>query len=449
MSRPHLLYLAFFYPPSRSSGVHRALATTRAFIEAGWAVTVLTTTERFFEEEIGSIDPTLLELIPEDANVIRVPFSFRVGQPTTDLREFGWVRGNMPLFWNGLRTRAGKLVRAYSVLKGESPLSYPMDDRYLAWIEPVVQRARHLFGDQPFDHILATGNPYASFEAARLLSGMTNARFTIDYRDPWAFDMRTGSEASLSAATFAAEERIVEQAWACIQVNEAIADAYRNRFPGAAERQFVVPNGYDAESIPELRGDYSGGPLVFGMLGTVTDLWPLGPLFEAWHLVRGSLPAGSSIILGGHLGYFHWSAEPLLSSFPEQAAGFVYVGPVPKKAVAEFYSRLDVVIVPLFGGPMVTAGKVYETAALGIPVLCIQREDGGARRIFSNLPLSVGAAPETKEILAAIRGATALAQNVSQAERRAARSSVESFERTVAMGNLVDVVEGAIVRSQA
>ena len=67
MTRPHLLYLAFWFPPSRASGVYRALATTNAFVDAGWEVTVVTTTERFLEEEIGSTDPTLVDLIPDSA----------------------------------------------------------------------------------------------------------------------------------------------------------------------------------------------------------------------------------------------------------------------------------------------------------------------------------------------------------------------------------------------
>ncbi len=39
---PHLLYVAWGYPPARTGGVHRAVATANRFAELGWRVTVLT-----------------------------------------------------------------------------------------------------------------------------------------------------------------------------------------------------------------------------------------------------------------------------------------------------------------------------------------------------------------------------------------------------------------------
>ena len=107
------------------------MAAVRAFVDAGWQVTVVTTTARFFEDEIGSVDESLLDLIPDDVVVERVPFSFRGNEPTSDIREFGWFRGNFPLLWRGLRRRMGNMRSAINVLRGRSPLSFPMDDRYL------------------------------------------------------------------------------------------------------------------------------------------------------------------------------------------------------------------------------------------------------------------------------------------------------------------------------
>lgn len=443
MTRPHLLYLAFFFPPSRASGVYRALATVRAFHDAGWKVTVITTTPRFFKEEIGSVDESLLGMIPDGVGLVRVPFTFRSEMPK-DLREMGWFRGNFPLLWVGLRKRLRRVIAALDVIRGRSPLSFPMDDRYLAWIEPVVARAREIARESQFDHVLATGNPYSSFEAARIIATLHDVPYTIDYRDPWAFDMSTSGLARLTPATFAAEERIVEEAHACIHVNQAIADAYRELYPEASDKQYVVINGYDEESIPPPHPEYDGGPLQFGMLGTVTDLWPLGPLFEAWHGVRSDLPEGSTLHLGGHLGYFPWSEELLLSSFPDHESGFIYHGPVPKAQVADFYAKLDVVVVPLFGGPMVTAGKVLETAALGVPIVCIQGEFGGGRRFFSQHPLAYCAAPDHYEVGEAMVAAARRAKSLTLSEREGVRADMRGYERQAAMRELLEVVSSAL-----
>jgi glycosyltransferase involved in cell wall biosynthesis len=445
VSRPHLLYIAFFFPPSRASGVYRALATVRAFTDAGWDVTVITTEERFFEDEIGSIDRSLLDFVPDGVRVERVQFSFRGEIPVTDLKDLGWFRGNFPVLWAGMRQRLHSALVASDVLRGRSPLSFPMDDRYVAWIDPVVAHARKLHSRSPFDHVLATGNPYSAFEAARVISAIHDLPFTIDYRDPWAFDMRTTSLAKLSAPTFAAEERIVAQAHACVQVNEAIAEAYADLYPEHADKQHVVINGYDAESIPNEVRVPNRGPLKYGMLGTVTDLWPLGPLFEAWHQARDRLPRGSVLRLGGHLGYFPWSAEPLEATFPDTASGFEYVGAVPKERVSEFYGDLDVVIVALFGGPMLTAGKVIEVAALGVPILCIQAKDGGGRRFYESLPhpLAIGVDPDPDAISDALLRVSDLAAETDVQQRVNVRRMMEPYERLAAMRGLVDTVARA------
>lgn len=445
MEKPHLLYLAFFFPPSRSSGVYRALATVRAFTDAGWKVTVITADERFFEDEIGSVDRSLLEMIPPNVVLERVRFSFRDLTTVKDLRDLGWLRANFPVLWSGVRRRLRSLITAVDVVRGRSPLSFAMNDRYLSWIEPVVARAKKVAAKSEFDHVLATGNPYASFEAARVISAIHGRPFTIDYRDPWAFDMRTTTRAKLSASTFAAEERIVAEAHACIQVNEAIAEGYADLYPDHAEKQHVVINGYDVESMPAVVPGPNRGPLVFGMLGTVTDLWPLGPLFEAWHHVRDRLPEGSVLRLGGHLGYFPWSAEPLMATFPESEAGFEYVGSVPKGEVAEFYEGLDVVIVALFGGPMLTAGKVIEVAALGVPILCIQAEEGGGRRFYESHahPLAIGVDPDPETISEALLQVAQLAASTSVEARQAVRRAMEPYERQTAMQKMVEVVSSA------
>ena len=63
-TRPHLLYLAWGFPPAAKSCTYRMLATANSFIEAGWDVTVLTLTEEVWRREQG-IDPSLRDLIDE------------------------------------------------------------------------------------------------------------------------------------------------------------------------------------------------------------------------------------------------------------------------------------------------------------------------------------------------------------------------------------------------
>ena len=95
MSRPRrLLFLAFWYPPSRASGVHRALAISRAFVDAGWEVAVVTVDERFLEEEVGSVDLSLLAEVPDGVEIRRVPFTTRRPSAVVPIDAIGRFRAN-------------------------------------------------------------------------------------------------------------------------------------------------------------------------------------------------------------------------------------------------------------------------------------------------------------------------------------------------------------------
>ena len=54
MSKPHLLYIAFAFPPSTASSVYRCTAVANAFAEDGWDVTVLTLDSNIWSEISGS-----------------------------------------------------------------------------------------------------------------------------------------------------------------------------------------------------------------------------------------------------------------------------------------------------------------------------------------------------------------------------------------------------------
>lgn len=315
-----------------------------------------------------------------------------------------------------------------------------MQDNYVTWIEPVVSAISKVHTAKPIDHILATGNPYSSFEAARISAGLASVPFSIDYRDPWMIDMRTEGPANLSPATKLAEQRIVAEAASCFHVNHAIKDAYERLYPESDHKHHVVLNGFDQSSVNQVPAPYTGGPLRFGMLGTVTDLWPLSPIVEAWLQVRKDLPAGSELILGGHLGYFARNEAALKSDLPGEGSGFRYVGPVAKDQVAEFYRDINVVVVPAHGMAMVTTGKIFEAVGLGSPVICVQNLDGGAHEIVKEHPFGFSAAPNGEAVERAFRAAIESTKSMTADQIADTRDRMAKFERPVAMKTMVGMV---------
>ena len=104
----HLIYIAFFFPPSRASGVYRAIATANALSDQGWRVTVLTADERFFRQEIATADDTLLDSVNDDVALCRVPFTF---QKTIeeDITKYGWLKANYYRVFLKLQSLVGRV----------------------------------------------------------------------------------------------------------------------------------------------------------------------------------------------------------------------------------------------------------------------------------------------------------------------------------------------------
>jgi glycosyltransferase involved in cell wall biosynthesis len=293
------------------------------------------------------------------------------------------------------------------------------------------------------DYALATGNPYSSFEAARLLSGLIGVPYSVDYRDPWTIDVFTGRVDNADRATTEAEREIVTAADFCFQVNPAIAEAYSRKLPEAATKQVVVLNGYDADSIPP-PAVRAKGALRFGILGTLNDKWPIDSIFKAWTDIRSQLPSGSTLVLGGNLGYFEGNRELLEAYLPDESVGFHYVGPVPKAEVAAFYAGMDVVLVPIPGGPLVTSGKIFEAMATGRPLVCVQQSDGGGRSLVEDWPLAFGCDPDPESIAAAILKAARSAQHLDPEVSRAVQIRALDYERTRTIAVMVDSVASRV-----
>ena len=91
---PRVLYLSFYFPPSRASGVYRARATANHLAQAGWDVTVFAAPLDFLHEAAGSVDEKLAGTVDERVAVER-PWQSLFGW-TPDVRRFGRLHRQMP-----------------------------------------------------------------------------------------------------------------------------------------------------------------------------------------------------------------------------------------------------------------------------------------------------------------------------------------------------------------
>lgn len=415
--RPHVLYVAWGFPPSRGGGVYRALATVNAFVREGFRVTVLTADRQTFEKYTG-VDPSLEALVAPGVEVVRVPFAWPAMD--TDLRHWSALRMWAPRQW---RNRRKKLDRKDFPEIGYGP-----------WREPLERAAVAVHEADPVDLAVATANPNVDFCAAAVLNARFGVPFVMDYRDAWMLDVFDGG---LLHEEGGREDRIersllagASEAWF---VNAPIRDWHAARHPRLAARMHVVANGYDPDFAPRPRTTRSERPLTFGYIGTASAKVPMREFAAGWRLARerGGDLDGARAQLWGYLGFYATPNPGLLRLVEDHAAdGLTYEGPVPKAAVRSTYESFDVCLLILGAGRYVTSGKVFEYAASALPIVSVHDPGNAATDVLRDYPLWFGVADlDPGTIADALEAAARAALTADEATRTACAEFAARYAR--------------------
>lgn len=416
--RPRVAYIAFYFPPTRASGVYRSRATANHLAAGGWDVTVLTPQREFFTRYIRSYDGSLDATVRGDVRVDRVHFPARPWE--TDLRRFGRFRGTFPQL-------------SQQVHRWAETRFFP--EHYSPWIPRVVRRVAELHRLRAFDLVVATGNPFSSFAAAWALGRLLRLPYVVDYRDSWTLDLFQDAPAyPPEHPAWSWERRILRSAARSVFVNEPLREWHADRYPEAAPRMRVVENGWEPDLLgdvapPVARGDR---PLRFGYLGTVTPNVPVAAFLEGWAKARaaGGLHDATATF-HGHLGFFPASVAQLRERVrDDRELGVSYAGPVEKAGVAGIYEHLDVLLLVLAGGRYVTSGKVYEYMATGRPIVSVHDRQSAANDPLRGYPLWFPADSMSPDAVAdALSRAGAAARSLTAEQVGAARRYAEGFTR--------------------
>lgn len=171
---PHVLYVAWGFPPARGGGVYRALATVNAFACRGFRVTVLTADRAALRRYTG-LDTSLEARIDPRVRVRRVPFSWPARD--SELRRWGVWRALFPRVW-------------WRARKGLDLLAFP-EYGYGPWRRPLESAAQQVHEHDPVDLVVASANPNVDFMAADVLA-RRGVPYLLDYRDAWMLDVFGG-----------------------------------------------------------------------------------------------------------------------------------------------------------------------------------------------------------------------------------------------------------------
>lgn len=418
-ARPHVLYVAWGFPPSRGGGVYRALATANAFAAAGFRVTVLTATRETFLRYTGA-DFSLEEQINPDIDIVRIPFSWPALE--TDVRRWPAVRVFAPDKWRERQRKAD--------LK-----DFP-ETGYGPWRRPLEKAALGIHARTPVDLVVASANPNVDFMAADVLNRRHGVPFVMDYRDAWMLDVFEGGLLHEEGGREDQLERdLLRRAREVWFVNEPIRAWHAKRHPEVASRMYVVANGYDPDFAPAARltSPPPDQPLTFGYIGTVSGRVPLAEFTAGWVKARNDYPdlAGGMAQLWGYLGFYATPSHVLLNLIKEHGPdGLSFCGPAPKTDVRAIYTGFDGLLLILGAGRYVTSGKVFEYAASALPIVSVHDPRNAATDVMRGYPLWFPVEDLSPESIAGALGRAAhAARTADPATRRACAEFAQQYSR--------------------
>lgn len=418
--RPRVLYLAFFFPPSRASGVFRPLAAANFLARADWDVTVYSGPREYFTDFLGSVDEALEDRIDPRVTVRRP--AMPMPGATTDIRSLGVFAAHLP-------TVHRKLQRM------RQQRGFP--EPYRTWIPHVLRAAVADHARSRFDLVVATGNPFASFAAAWAFHRLTGVPYVLDYRDAWTFHQFLDEDRYPPGhAAWAWERRVLARAAEVEFVNRAMLELHADRHPEVAARMTVVPNGFEPDVVTEASAPpVPDAPLRFAYLGTVTETMAAEELMQAWEEARRDpRMTDATLTIHGHLGFRPWSVAPLLARIADGAHGVRYAGPVPKSEVGKVYADADALLLWLPGGRYVTSGKVFEYMATGLPIVSVHPGENAASEVLDGYPAWVpsgGTAPAA--IRDGLLAGADLARSLRPEDRERGREHAMRYSRTAVL----------------
>lgn len=240
--------------------------------------------------------------------------------------------------------------------------------RYARWLTKTVGEMQLVHAHSP---------PLAVREAVHLAS-FWRVPLVYEVRGFWGLSksvergMPGGIDELTLQDTHAARNRRVRHV---VAICQAIADQLVKQ--GVDARKIsIVPNGVDTSAFRKrnrnqqlLRDLGLQGRFVFGYITSVRRMEGIQCVIEAWRTVLREIPEAVFVLIGG--GAY---LDTLKRIVDERGLNdsFRFVGLVPFDRVLDYYSLLDVFVVPRISAPvchMVTPLKPLEAMAMEIPVI--------------------------------------------------------------------------------
>jgi glycosyltransferase involved in cell wall biosynthesis len=253
MSR-RVLVITYFFPPLGGVGVQRTLKYVKYLPASGWQPVVVTPAKPAYTVR----DETLLDQLAPDLKVERTssfePAAFPNAVAAYLRRRHAAPSGSAAVATVG---PAGGGLAARLLSKGMGlwkrvwgAILFP--DDAAGWIGAGTRRGLAVNKATPLDVVYSTSAPISGHVIASRIVARTGLPWVADFRDPWIGNAFAPLQRGLTAfRQRRLERKIVAGADLVIFATQGLLDAYAARYPWAAGKMRVIPNGYDRADVPQ------------------------------------------------------------------------------------------------------------------------------------------------------------------------------------------------------
>lgn len=356
---PHLLFLAYYFPPHRKVACLRARHLVNTLAAHGWRISVITPAAEYLREEV------LEEVnLPTSCRIIGTRHSWQILVP--------WIikgPSNTGIWW-----AVGGLLRNLAI--------WLRLDLEIGWQQHALAAARQ-FREGDVDLVLSSGSPWCSHHLAALIANQCSCSYVLDYRDLWSGNPHVRRLRNYRSRR---EKQLYHNAAGVITISQAMRRRQADLF-GEHVKAAVITNGFNASEfdLPRLVPSRRFTIVYAGRF--------IPPLRSAEPMIRmlKKLDAASEVT-PWVFRYFGPSVEHVKDSVDRNSlSSRVEIHPsVPRETVLKESKAADLAIVQTTINTIdslaesgIITGKIFELLGLRVPLLVIAAENSELRSILA------------------------------------------------------------------
>ena len=404
-----VLVVAYYFPPVGGVGILRTLKYVTYLPGSGWEPVVLTARN----PGVAMRDEDSERTLPAGLRVERA-FS---PEPTKLRRALGWAarrirRAGGPAGASGVgaagavgaetpRRPGPWMSRLSAAWVGATHLVFYPDEQVL-WALFAFRRGVAMTRTTPLDVVYSSSAPISCHLAAGLIARRAGLPWVADFRDPWIGNAFAVPQRRLHAyLQKRIESRIVHLADRVIFPTSGVAAAYAARYPGAAHRFLVIPNGYDRNDIPARTATpvpAADGRFHLAYGGSLYGERELELFLDGLEQLVARRPEVRDRLAVDFIGWLslHNQAVAGRYSDPSRLGSMLdFVGFLPHREAVARLAAADALLQVIGDDPnkgQIQGGKLMEYVGLDRPVLAVVPE-GDARALLRELDWGIVADP--------------------------------------------------------